>query len=262
MNKILGIFILGFIFSNYPITVLNSNVLLSFPRSGNHYVRFLLEYLSGLPTMGCLGNTDKIDVYIALRPFKDKKLLAHVDLNASPIIYKEHIAEHLIGDKPLFEVKSLIIVVRAFQECIPSLFHLIEKEDQKIKEKWLDWWLNIIRYYHDFKGEKLLIYYEDLIQKPTLIAKQLFDFFHMQDNDRLAYFINNSDEIINKTHEIDYNQYDGKMHIGCYLNTSGSNLNYYGLKLSKHVINDAQSYIIAKTENTDLYGYIKRYLKN
>ena len=30
--------------------------ILSYPRSGNHLVRYLVEYLSGRATCGCVGN--------------------------------------------------------------------------------------------------------------------------------------------------------------------------------------------------------------
>ena len=32
------------------------NIFLSYPRSGNHLVRFFIELLSEIPTYGCKGN--------------------------------------------------------------------------------------------------------------------------------------------------------------------------------------------------------------
>ena len=39
------------------------NILLSYPRSGNHLVRFFIELLSEIPTYGCKGNKLDIEIY-------------------------------------------------------------------------------------------------------------------------------------------------------------------------------------------------------
>ena len=39
------------------------NVLLSYPRSGNHLCRFFIELLLELPTYGCKGNEKDIEIY-------------------------------------------------------------------------------------------------------------------------------------------------------------------------------------------------------
>ena len=39
------------------------NVLLSYPRSGNHLVRFFIELLSEKPTFGCGDNPKDIEIY-------------------------------------------------------------------------------------------------------------------------------------------------------------------------------------------------------
>ena len=38
-------------------------ILLSYPRSGNHLVRFFIELLSEIPTYGCKGNKQDIEIY-------------------------------------------------------------------------------------------------------------------------------------------------------------------------------------------------------
>ena len=39
------------------------NILLSFPRSGNHMMRFFIELLSELPTFGCKYNKNDKEIY-------------------------------------------------------------------------------------------------------------------------------------------------------------------------------------------------------
>ena len=40
-----------------------TNILLSYPRSGNHLCRFFIELLSELPTYGCSDSPTDIEIY-------------------------------------------------------------------------------------------------------------------------------------------------------------------------------------------------------
>jgi len=88
----------------------------SYPRSGNHLVRFLVEYLTGRPTLGCRGNEH--DVPIHLNAFPEPNLLAHV--GGEPIGQKVHsadeVAEALAGD----EIKGTILILRHPAEAVMS----------------------------------------------------------------------------------------------------------------------------------------------
>lgn len=42
---------------------MNENVLLSYPRSGNHLTRFFIELLTETPTFGCKGNIKDKEIY-------------------------------------------------------------------------------------------------------------------------------------------------------------------------------------------------------
>lgn len=46
------------------------NILLSFPRSGNHLVRFFIELITELPTYGCIGNKEDKEIYKNIFPEK------------------------------------------------------------------------------------------------------------------------------------------------------------------------------------------------
>lgn len=65
-------------------------VIASYPRSGNHLVRFLVEYLTGRPTLGCYGNC--VDTPIYQRQFTETPgILSHV--RGEPIARKVHFAK-------------------------------------------------------------------------------------------------------------------------------------------------------------------------
>ena len=42
---------------------MNENVLLSYPRSGNHLCRFFIELLTELPTYGCKHSESDVEIY-------------------------------------------------------------------------------------------------------------------------------------------------------------------------------------------------------
>ena len=61
--------------------------LLSYPRSGNSWTRYIAEHISGRPTAGCTGNPE--DVPLCENTLLDNPL-AHVRTDAEPILYKSH----------------------------------------------------------------------------------------------------------------------------------------------------------------------------
>jgi hypothetical protein len=61
-------------------------LIASYPRSGNHLLRFFIEYLTERPTLGCRGNVK--DTPIHLNKFAEPDILAHVQ--GAPIGQKVH----------------------------------------------------------------------------------------------------------------------------------------------------------------------------
>ncbi|HUG61719.1 MAG TPA: hypothetical protein VMP03_07730 [Methylomirabilota bacterium] len=81
-------------------------VIASFPRSGNHLVRFMVEYLTGRPTLGCA--TNPVDVPICRNTFPDDPdVLAHV--GGEPIARKVHFVREIA---PMDPPASRLLLVR------------------------------------------------------------------------------------------------------------------------------------------------------
>lgn len=81
------------------------HILSSYPRSGNHLLRFIIEYVTGFPTKGCSSK----DKPVCTNIYEDPKILEHVILNAQYIIRKTHIP---------CSCTSLIAITRDYRECI------------------------------------------------------------------------------------------------------------------------------------------------
>ena len=83
----------------------SENILLSYPRSGNHLVRFFIELLSEIPTYGCKGNKNDIEIYRNVFPekipfnisdFDKKDCYIKYHFPPSQNIHSNKYSEHLI----------------------------------------------------------------------------------------------------------------------------------------------------------------------
>lgn len=174
--------------------------LLSYPRSGNHLLRYLIEWMTATPTAGCLGLADSTDVPLC----KSSQGLEHVDPNKPAKCIKAHTSDGLKCES--LEGKSvskLIFLIRNPLEVISrsvlydlriSLFvcgnqanpdHMIcpfHVNEVKIA---LKQYLDLVQYYSDFAGSKLLVRYEDLINPndPQCTRQTLLDIGRFLDVD-------------------------------------------------------------------------------
>ena len=132
--------------------------LWSYPNSGNTWVRFIVEYLTGCPSCG--ANKNPKDISICLQRIKLMLPLIHVDMSKPFAIYKKH------QPYPLNKNSSLILLIRDYSTCM-------SKVSMKFNQ-----YLDLIVAYDRFEGEKMLIYYEDLLTKPQVEIYKLKQFFN------------------------------------------------------------------------------------
>ena len=104
----------------------NAVCLLSYSQSGNHFTRFVIEYLTKRPTHGCASAHEDIPIY--LNEFPGKNPLSDVNPHARPAAYKFHysmVSEFACSLTDLDggrHCKKLILLIRDFAECIPRYF--------------------------------------------------------------------------------------------------------------------------------------------
>lgn len=92
-------------------------IVASFPRSGNHLVRFLIEYLTGRPTLGC--HESPLDIPIYRNGFPDEpSVLSHVC--GDPIAHKAHFVKEVGYLVQRYTIDGLILVRRHPIEAIVS----------------------------------------------------------------------------------------------------------------------------------------------
>ncbi|MFQ5965699.1 MAG: hypothetical protein ACE5KZ_15610 [Candidatus Scalinduaceae bacterium] len=132
-------------------------LLASYSRSGTNWIRYIVEYISGCPTPGqkrlISGNNYYID-------------RAH---RAYPVMKF---------------YKKVVLIIRDYRECIlrhhkdiwsdyPNVVALLT--DAELEQP-TSWYIKNIEAFDAFQGEKLLIYYEELLEKPEETIMELSAF--------------------------------------------------------------------------------------
>lgn len=148
-----------------PLVWASPRYLLSFPRSGNHWLRFCIEYISGRSTLGCYSNPR--DVPICLNEFPaDAGVLTHVRWWSPALLRKAHYPHEVLSPH------SLLVLIRDPKECIPR------HSDYRVEyfESNIQHYLDILRFYQEQRCPKLLVYYEDLLQSPKESIQKVADF--------------------------------------------------------------------------------------
>lgn len=148
-------------------------LLASYSRSGTNWIRYIVEYISGCPTPGqkrlISGNNYYVD-------------RAH---RAYPVMKF---------------YKRVVLIIRDYRECIlryykgtwsdhPDVVALLT--DEGLKQP-ACWYIKNIEAFDAFQGEKLLIYYEDLLEKPEETITELSEFLGL-DQKKTQFFLEDID---------------------------------------------------------------------
>ena len=188
------------------------NTLWSYPRSGNHWVRFISEYLTGCPTSGGVGKpNDDPPIYLNTFPSEEHPL-SHVNPKAPFVLYKSHWAYKITSRS------AIVLIIRDYHEAISRSVSVKEFVGRVFM------YLNLIAVYDRFSGNKTIIYYEDLLTYPE------------REISRIKYFLNGFDELF-QTFMDNHNYYAELSKQGENRDwrgyNSADNLKFYQKKLSK-----------------------------
>ena len=137
------------------------NVLLSYPRSANSWIRYAVEFVSKRPT------TNSKQLYHQKAALKKDSIATRgnfgVDARNSAILLKRHNAN--LAHDSWNKDDRFVLVIRDYRECI--LRNVAQNTDQKITNA-AEMFVGNLEFFDSFEGDKLLVYYEDLMQNPTV----------------------------------------------------------------------------------------------
>ena len=201
------------------------NVLLSYPRSGNHLVRFFIELLSEIPTFGCDENIHDVPIYKNVFP---KTIPFNIGNFAVDEIYRKF---HTFPDK---YVKKLLFIVRNPREVL--LRHLNYKFQL---EGWCgyDSYFESVDYYNNFNGEKHIFFYEDICNDKVKFIKELYAFLCIDNEPKLQYVLDNIDELFELSKQGTGRSWGG---------VNSTSVNFYYVKLNGDAKLKFDNYIQSK----------------
>lgn len=214
--------------------------MLSYPRTASSFIRYAIEKIVKRPTQDCGGRLDK--VYGDDMNYRDK----------TPLLRKEH----FINSVRKNDVDKLILLLRNYKDVFIShdLRNVFLSEQNEIYNKlygcdkfFLEYY-KLINFYEEFKGPKMLIYYEDIKDNKVNIIKDVINFLLPNQN------IEVDDNTIDELEKDSKNKYKSR---------DGSRSDKR--KDLHTVLNDEQNEKIDKkfrNYNTELYDkYLNRYKK-
>ncbi len=221
-------------------------LLLSYPRSGNTWTRYCIEYITKRPT-GEIPYLFPIDLNSnhMNSPINNSFDLG-VDYKKFPVI-KLH-SYNSLGSK--IDFKYLVIIVRDYKECIMrqhSSYNLAIAD----LEFPHNWYIDALKIYDNWdKDKRLLLYYEDLMNDPFYVYNQIANFFG-EGKETIENFIN--EEAEHKANGIWlYSRYE------MFSASKGTDIHFHAKKLTPEQIYELDS--LCKNLYPEIFDlYLRRY---
>ncbi len=184
-------------------------------------------------------------------PYKKFNELFHLEHNPSyPTFYRTHFLTKIPKNE---EAESILIVlVRDFKE---SFFHQVNNKQisASLKEALAKFpnnmreYFEILRFYEDWQGEKILLYYEDLLENPEIACKSLGKIFSLP-VDQVSVACDKGKRLKHRIFSI----YPGNA------NSKGKDTQYHSSKHSQKVIEEMNSKVKIRYPEISK-KYLKRY---
>lgn len=203
----------------------DKNVILAFPTSGTHLFRFVFEILTETAT------TDLFNEPIYKHNFSE-----NVNFNIDETNKPWH---KMLTPPEIEDVNNLIFILRNPKEAITRNVHFLNNctprghEDRKYhyKRQTEDYFKNI-DYYLNFKGNKKLFYYDDMLNNPSEFIQDLYSFMNIDKPHKLEYLLKNYERVFTVCKNCDY---------GKWLGSVSNSHNYWFNRLSdknKDIVNE------------------------
>lgn len=149
---------------------MKNNYLISYNHSGNTLLRYFIEVITEKPTIG--HNLSTIHERFKYNNFINK--------NERPILIKRH----EIIDNEIKKNDNIILIIRDKNDCIKNNF-----EQEEIKYD------SLLKFYSCFKGRKMVITYENIVNNTLYTCNKILDFINYHGKKNLNIDVNKHKEI-------------------------------------------------------------------
>lgn len=159
-----------------------TTVLLSYPRSGNHATRALIEAVTSRPTLGCEDSEKFLfPRHLVDRPIFLRAKSSYLPQSSEPAAVKRH------QFRPEEGWDRLIVVLREPTDAIVShVKDITDAEFERHVEGEVRKWLQPVFLWQSWDcNKRLLINYTDIVTKPSLVYTQVSDFFGLNETRHL-----------------------------------------------------------------------------
>lgn len=149
--------------------------ILSYPRSGNTWMRYCLEWLTKRPSFSRFNLKHHVNFPLGWTSGFE------IDIN-KPGLEKVHTAIELQRTNANDKTESLIFIVRNPKEVLIRHIGKVKLVDAMSKAETPEYfqiYFDALKIFEEWRSpRKILIYYEDFIQMPTEVLSSLLDFLH------------------------------------------------------------------------------------
>jgi len=214
-------------------------LIMSYPRSGNTWLRYSLEHITKIQTYECgmkLCTPEGIK-----NPYK-------VQFGSGkPFIHKEHFPKDCDRFSPSKD--KIILLLRNYKECIIRHGSLKQFDNTKFRKNQIEVYINNLKYYNKWNN-KIVIYYEDLISNFEKCFSSVVNFLNLNKSDFKTF--------------LDNYENHKKQGIICYCygkrysSTKGNNEIFHSTKANKNDLIECDNYISNKYPQI-FESFLKRY---
>lgn len=222
----------------------NKPLLVSYPRSGTNWIRYVIEFLTNRPTPG------------ESRLVRGHKIYYRI-FNGSFAIDRAHNSELIMEKYP-----KVLLILRNYKECLirqfknkwdkyPNIQTFLEDESLHTP---CNWYIKNIEAFNNYKGNKKLLYYEDMIENPIQFLDSLVEFLDLPTKN-----LANLKENLN-AHQIKSVSLYTKGGKTSFSNGKKENLKIHSSALSINQLLEFDNYFVTNYPDTT-NKYLKRYLE-
>lgn len=219
---------------------MNKILLLSYPRSGNSLVKYFIKRSI---------KTDKVHDCVFQSATRKKIKLSNEWFNYQEKIGNRLFKEHSANNCYMFNdnLDSLILIVRNYKECI--LRHKpASNSSQAIRKTQCNIYKENIVFFDKWRGNKVILYYEDLIVDFKTHYTKILDVIDVDINEHNKLFSN-----IEYHKKLCLNQYDKV----CGSQTKGKELIFHSKKIPQNVVIEMNKFF---NNNKITRKYLQRYI--